>query len=486
MSGRKPLWIALAAVPLIFLLGGMLAPRQMAHQFIEYSRPFHAFTCAGAIARSGGDPYRVEPLLSCEHEASVPAAVQEPAGVAEPAPLPGYALAFFSLFRALPYETAALIWAAILIEALVIATWALARMTSIPWYAIAAAMLPNAGIANVTQGELTPLCIAAVSLSALLLSRGLYTGAAVAVCLAMIEPHLGLAAFIGLFVFAPKARWTLAVCGGLLALVSLATLGVGGNIEYVLGALPAQARSELFASDQFSLAWVLHALGVSPEASLIAGSLSYPIALAAGLWLARRWAQDLSSPELFVLVPAAAVLIGGIYIHDIQMVAALPAALVIADRIAGRRVAAFAAVALIAIPWGALEGFHLEARLSLAIVLLFALDRGMLQSTANRIAFGAAGTLAVLLVSLHPAAPSFYAAPPAVTELSAFAATSWQRYIEAYARPATLSDAGRKGMVWLGFIASAFAAGGSRSASARLAAAQHARLEGNEPSQAVS
>jgi hypothetical protein len=423
--------------------------------------------------------------LSCEHRTTIPAAVREPQGVVEPAPLPGYALAFFALFKNLPYGVGALIWATILTEALVVATWSLARMTAIPWYAIAAALLPNAGIANIEQSELTPLCIAAVSLSALLLSRGYAAGAALAVSVATIEPHVGLAACVGLFVFAPKARRTLIVCGALFALVSLATLGIGGNIEYLRDALPAQARSELLAPDQFSLTWVLQALGLSSGAALLAGSLSYPLMLAAGLVLAKRWARELNSPELYVLVPTAAVLIGGVFIHDIQMAAALPAALVIADRIAGRRVLAFAAVALIAIPWGALQGFHLEARLSLAMVLLFALDRGILRSPAARVAFGTAGTLAVLFVSLHAFQPPAGADVPAPLEPSAFAATNWQRHIEAFARPVTLSDVGRKVLVWAGFLAIAVAAAGS-SGAASPALARRTRLEGAEPSQATS
>lgn len=458
---RVSLWIALAAVPILFWIGQTVAPQRMAHQFVEYTRPFHAFVCAGEIARGGGNPYRVEPLLSCEHRASVPAEVQEPEGVVEPAPLPGYALAFFSLFRDVPYVTAALIWGAILVMALVVTTWALARMTSFPWYLIAAALLPNAAYASISQGELPPLCIAALSLSALLLTQNRFAWAAIAASVSMVEPHVGLAACLGLFVFAPKARWTLVACGVIFAAGSLAMLGLDGNIEYLRTALPAQARSELLAPDQYSLTWVLHALGVSDDAALLAGSLTYPAMLVAGLLLARRWASQLQSPELLVLVPAAAVLIGGVFIHDIQMVLALPAALIIADRIAVKRAFAFAGVALIAIPWGALDGFHIQAYVSLVVVLLLALDARLGTSRSTRLALGAAGALAIVIVSLHVPPDSFTIVPTAFIDPAASAATNWQRYIEANARPVTLADIERKLLLWSGFLAIAFAAASS-------------------------
>jgi hypothetical protein len=471
---RASLWIALAAVPVLFWLGQTVAPQKMEHEFVEYSRPFHAFVCAGEIARGGGNPYRVEPLLSCEHRASVPAAVREPEGVVEPAPLPGYALAFFSLFSGLPYVTAALIWGALLIMSLVVATWALARITSFPSYAIAAALLPNAAYGSALQGELPPLCIAALSVSALLLAQKRFAWAAIAASLAMAEPHVGLAACAGLFVFAPKARWTLLACAVVFAAASLAMLGIDGNIEYFRAALPAQARSELLAPDQYSLTWVLHAFGVSDNAALLAGSLAYPAMLAAGLLLARRWASQLRSPELHVLVPAAVVLIGGVFIHDIQMVLALPAALVIADRIAVNRAVAVAGVALIAIPWGALDGLHFQAYISLVLVLLLALETRL--GASMRGALIAAGALAVILVSLHVPPDDVMVAPPVFIEPAANAATNWQRYIEANARPITLAAIERKLLLWSGFVAIAFAVASSEKALAEPA-------DGNESGQ---
>jgi hypothetical protein len=234
---------------------------------------------------------------------------------------------------------------------------------------------------------------------------------------------------------------------------------------------------------------VLHALGVSSNAALLAGSLSYPVMLIVGLLLAKRWAAELRSPELVVLVPTAAVLIGGVFIHDIQMAAALPAALVIADRVTERRALAFAGVALIAIPWGALDGFHLETSLSFVAILLLALDRRLAETPSARAAFAAAGCIAVLLVSLQ-VQPESTAVPPVLIEPSAIAGTNWQRYIEANARPVTFADVARKMLVWGGFLAIAFAAAGSKSALAeqpRAAAPRQVRIEpGTQTRRAVS
>jgi hypothetical protein len=483
---RAPLWIAIVAIPVVMALGQLIAPQYMAHKFVEPTRPFHAFVCAGEIARGGGNPYRVEPLLSCEHRASVPPAPQEAPGVVEPAPLPGYALAFFSLFSGLPYTVAALVWSTILIVALAVATWALAQATSIPWYTIAAVLVPNAGLGNLAQAELPPICIAAISVSALLLARKHFNGAAIAVSLAMIEPHVGLAACLGLFIFAPKARWMLAACGALFAFVSFALLGADVNIEYLRAALPAQARSEFLALDQYSLTWVLHALGLSDRASLVAGSLSYLVMLVLGLWFAKRWSAELHSRELLVLVPAAAVLIGGVFIHNIQLAIALPAALVIADRSSERRGLAFAGVALIAIPWDSLQGFKLPELFSVIAILLLARESRDGASPPVRAAFAIAGVLAVVLLGMYRQ-PTFKARSPEaiaqdapVLEPAAGAATNWQRFVEANAGPVTFGVVERKLLVWSGFLAVAIAAAGAKAARAP-AAPRRAGARASEP-----
>jgi hypothetical protein len=74
---------------------------------------FNAFYCGGATAASHHDPYRTEPLRTCENEAR-----GFPPGrglqFAVPAPLPGYALAPFALLSRMPFRLASFVWVAVL------------------------------------------------------------------------------------------------------------------------------------------------------------------------------------------------------------------------------------------------------------------------------------------------------------------------------------------------------------------------------------
>jgi hypothetical protein len=466
---------ALAAVPAAIFSLHAVAPAKTEHFLVAHSEAFLAFYCAGSIAANGENPYRIQPLMACEHRAGSIV----PDGVVEPAPLPGYALAFFSLFRTLPYATAAMVWAAILLMTLIVATWALARSTGLPWYLIAAALAPNAAFVSVGYGEIPPLCIGALSLSAYLLARKRYTLAALAASVVMLEPHVGLAACLSLFWFVPRARPALVFAGLLFAVAGVATLGWDGNVEFLQTALPSHARSEIVAVDQYSLTWILYALGVPAREALRGGSLSYAVMLAAGLYFARRLATSMRSDELLVLIPAAAVLIGGVFIHDIQMVIALPAALLVASRSsAWRRSLAYIAVALVAIPWGVLGSQRTLAFLSIAVFAVLAIDGRFGQPFWKRAAALAAGAFAVLFIASASPSPGLPLQPPAVRAPDAQASENWQEYIEREAAmaPTTRRSVLRKVLVWTGFATLALAAGASQGAALGENAAESAVL----------
>src|SRR5580700_3565277 len=79
-------------------------------------RDFNAFYCAGETIVHRADPYRNEPLGTCERSAGRPDFLERaPAYLAVPAPLPGYALAPFVLLALLPYAAAAGAWTFILL-----------------------------------------------------------------------------------------------------------------------------------------------------------------------------------------------------------------------------------------------------------------------------------------------------------------------------------------------------------------------------------
>src|ERR1700686_3270147 len=72
-------------------------------------RDFNAFYCAGAALGQGADPYRAEPLGSCERGPRPAWLNRGIPNLAAPAPLPPYALAPFTTLARLPYEWAAAI-----------------------------------------------------------------------------------------------------------------------------------------------------------------------------------------------------------------------------------------------------------------------------------------------------------------------------------------------------------------------------------------
>jgi hypothetical protein len=171
------------------------------------------------------------------------------------------------------------------------------------------------------------------------------------VALAMIAPHVGLAVCAALFVWRPRLRWGIAGVLAALGGVSLATLGVRLNIEYVMLALPAQALAESGTTIQYGIAALLQYAGVADATAVRIASLQYAAFAVAAVALAGRVERRVASAAAIALFPATVVLIGGSYIHIQQMAAALPFALLLAGH--PRYRAAWIAVLLLALPWPA-------------------------------------------------------------------------------------------------------------------------------------
>ncbi len=300
-----------------------------------------------AVLRERADPYRVEPLRGCEHATGLEAG--EPAWSVTPFPLPSYAVTALSPLAFLPYHAARALWIVLLISSFGLAALAVATILNVPGFAVGLVFAPTLGVLNLEYGEPVLISVAALCLAALAVTRGKPRLAALAAAVAMIEPHVGLPAALGLFVFVPEARRTLGIAAVVLAAAGLLTLGPATNVEYVRDFLPAQARAELLAQDQFSLSRLLYVLGAAPKTALFLGSLSYGCTVLIGLWAARLLVARSFTVALYVLVPVATAMIGGPFIHDVQVAAALPAALVLAPRLRTARVA----VALLALDWTA-------------------------------------------------------------------------------------------------------------------------------------
>lgn len=323
---------------------------------------FKAFYCAGSAIASGANPYLVEPSRTCYHRVDTMTHIS-PGGL-EPAPLPGYALAPFAVLSLLPVQTAQLLFTALLIAALFISAWLIGGVTRMPYAVVLLGLLPL-GYLNIAFGEVPPLLVAALAGAGYLLARGRWTWASVAAAGSMIEPHVGLAACLTMFLLVPRCRLPLLLCGVVLAALSIATLGVAENIAYLATVLPSQAAAELAANDQYSLSRVLSIAGVQDRLALLLGSLSYAAMLALGIVLARGLARWLRAPELVAWFPAAAVLLGGTFVHDVQMIAALPAAFALAARARRLQAIAYGALVALAFAW-TLSAGRLTLLLSIA------------------------------------------------------------------------------------------------------------------------
>lgn len=412
---------------------------------------FKAFYCAGESLLHRGDPYEVEPLRACEHRV---APGELPAYAVEPAPLPGYALLPWSAVALLPPQTARALFAIVLSAALVVTAAAIAAIASLDLIAVAVALLALWYL-NVSFGEIPPIAVAGIAFSALMLRRDRPWAAAAGAGVAAIEPHLAVPLWLSMALFAPRTRLPLLVAGVALLLLDVAAGGPRTAWEFATVALPAQARSEIFAADQFSLTHVLAIAGVKPAVALLAGTLSYAIMMILGIAVARRLSAG-GAHEYLALVPPAFALLGGTFLHDLQFLAAMPLALVLLGRSRSMWMPALAA-ALLAVAWS-------EATSRLALLVsaasIFAVVWLALPRRSDRVVWSAAAAVAAaaLVVALAhvpgPASGSVPAAGASSVRASDSAGRDWEIYLESDSALTTSSPRSlmRKIPTWAGVL----------------------------------
>jgi hypothetical protein len=371
---RLILACAVLALAVAFVVGLKAGGGRLASGFgrAHSGGDFVAFYCAGKAADSGMDPYRVEPLRTCEHSLDSLGAGAMETDVT-PAPLPAYTLALFGVLARLPYALAQGFWYAILLACLTAAAWSLTRITRLPWYVVLAALAIPFAYVNFVFAQLPPVAVAALCVAAYFAYERKFAAAGVAAACAMIEPHIGLPACLAMLAFLPSTRLALLLCGGALALISVLELGIATNLEYFTAVLPTHALAEAGASDQLSLTWLLHWFGASDHAAVLAGSVSYLVLTVAGIYLARAIARTHGADHVIVLLPPAAAMLGGAFVHNLQYAAMIPAALALAALF--DTALAWTAVATLSMPWqGAWHSklYLLVASVSLAIIAWYA------------------------------------------------------------------------------------------------------------------
>lgn len=416
---------AFAAVALLFAAATLV----LTLRHVEQQGSFKAFYCAGRAVAAGQDPYRVQPLEQCE-KAVVGSRLA--AGEVEPAPLPGYGLAAYAALSHLPYRTAAAVYQLSAFAATLAAALLLSGITGLPAAAILLILLPLA-LLNMAYGEPPVFTMFAIVLAGWALRRQQWALVAAATALALIQPHIGGAIVLSLFILMPPARLPLLAALGALLVISVAALGPAVNWEYAHSVLPAQAISELPAADQYSLSHLLYAAGLPAMAALGAGEASTLAMIVIGIAGARYAARRLNSPELLVYLPPAAVLLFGVYLHDIQFIAALPLGIAAAARVeAVRRPLCWLALAALAVVWsqrGATSVLVLDIA-AVAAAAVVTTVRAPARSAAAGLALGVLA--AIVIVALHgrfePNLQTTMALAPVPWDLASHA---WAEYLRA-------------------------------------------------------
>ena len=327
---------------------------------------FNAFYCGARILTAGSDPYRYEPLHSCETRNLQPAT---PNAVV-PVPLPPYAVAAFAPLAQLSFSQARFAWWLLLLISGLLVVWAVAELSGLPLLLVGTCVLVSVLLPSLIVGSLALVPIALLSLSAVALVRGHATLAAALQAGACIEPHVAFPVLIAVFAFVPAMRWRLACVAAALLAASFAAGGASLNLEYVAQVLPAHAVSEIGNAEQYGISAVLHAFGLAERPATLVADAQYLLFIIGGLWLVRALRREM--PESIVLVPMALAVTGGPFVHVTQIAAAIPLALVAAARTGARFAWAGLVLVAMAIPWQASIGYGaITAALVLFAVLAY-------------------------------------------------------------------------------------------------------------------
>lgn len=388
---------------------------------------FQDFYCAGTALDDGANPYLYEPLHRCEHAVNATPAYRGDPARAVPAPLPPYDFPPLMLLAHLPFPQARTIDAVAILCAVAAAMLGLS-MLRIPLDLPVLALILPAGYVLLDAGQIVPFALLFIVFCGVTLARGYDAIAGVLAAMALAEPHLGLPVLAAVLILVPRARAAATITLFVLAVAGTFTVGANGTLEYVLRVLPAQAAAETTYVYQYSLTYLLARAGLPAPAALLLGNVTYVGVAALGVVLGARASFALRRRELIAYFPAAASVIGGAYVHMVDLPVAIPAALVLAVSLRGRaKTIAALSTCGFAIPWIAV---WINKKLFLASLAVVAMLLVRLQlGTAI-----AAGSFAVIALTIYlfelfppPAFPSGpTTAPIAPNDL---AQTAWAAYV---------------------------------------------------------
>ncbi len=415
---------------------------------------FKAFYCSARVLALHEDPYATSPLARCEREREPWPLLQLNRGAVLPAPLPGYAIAAFLPFALIPFPIASVVWLAILAAATIAACILLARSGIADAWTAAIALAILAVGQSLPFGELPPIALFGLALAIWGAKQNRQWAIACGIACTFSEPQIGAAvafAAIGL-----GRRYALPAATTVLALglVSLAALGLRGNLEYLNVVLPAHVASELPNVVQFSLSAVLYQLGAPSNAALLCGRLSWFIAIALAFWFARS-ALGRKNPEVALLAAPAFAVVGGPFLHFDHIALAAPAALWLASRAeTSRTLRVSALLALVFAPLFTFGHIYFMVLIPLMACWLGRTVYGTM-SAGIRVAAIATIAMAALAVAAVWSGAVAHAVAPAYAISSPLAQTLWSREVATHLAMSGWAVWLVKAPTWFGILTTA-------------------------------
>ena len=403
---------------------------------------FRAFYCAGSALVHGQNAYAASALYACERSPMPFGLYRALPGISVPAPLPGYALLFFAPLGALPYLAACAVWMVLLFASSIAAVVLLAKLVERPIPVAASVLAVGFAALVIPYGELATMVIAALLWMALALRREQWTAAACAGAVAMILPHLAAPALLAVFVLREQMRVRLIVLALILGALDILAGGGHSAIAYFTAVLPAHTISEVGSTSQYGLTWALHALGASDHVAIVLGEGSYIVMVIVGVAVAGAFVRRSDDAAFAVLIPPAFAVFGGAFMHYTEIMAAIPAALLVYTRASGLlRSVILAAIVLLAFPWAwALSQPQLIVAFAITGAAIAQLTGGADLRVGLRVALGCALVAAIIVEAGFHFGTGLTGAHITTHLDSSLAQASWAQYVR--------SQRASTGMVW--------------------------------------
>ena len=426
MPQRRNLWIFTAVCAAV--IAGQFV--YIAHSGLALA-DFRAFYCGGHALLHGLDPYHARAIAGCERSVAPWGLYHTPAGVALPAPLPGYALAAFAALAWMPYPLACVSWFCITLLCGWYSARALARIANLPLAATLVLLTPTFALAVVPSGQLATVVICALVHAALALRERRWAAAAAALAVVCVWPHLALPALLAVTIAIAPMRAPVAAMLAVLAVLDCAAGGPSVAMEYVARVLPAHSLTEIAGTNEFGTSWVLLALGLPAHDAVRDGMAAYLLFAAAGIVFAVRLAAVSSDRAALLLGAPACALCMSPYLHFTEIAVAVPA--IVWLHALRRSNASAVALVFLTMPFIFLLGqaWHI-AIFAAATAAIARWIIGASQRDALRWALGVTFVAAFIVAAALHFGPQVAPAPGGLHFDRALAEASWARWASAH------------------------------------------------------